>query len=391
MIRGSRCARARLVLVILVSALGIVSLARPILAAGYKTTDLVSDAKRPHVPKTDPHLDNPWGLVTTHDGLLVTADNDSGLGTFYKSNGNPLRTFAALPTPAGVAGPSAPTGVVMNHTNAFLISSGTQTLPSEFLFATEEGTIIGYNQNLNSSNALIVVNNSTNGAVYKGLARARNATGVFLYAANFHAGTIDVFSSTFAPTTLAGSFTDPNLPDGFAPFGIRHLDGDLFVTYAKQDVDKLNDAPGPGNGLVNVFNTDGQFLRRLTSPGGVLNSPWGLALAPDRFGQFSHAILVGNFGDGRIQAFDPANGTYLGQLATRQNQPIVIDGLWGLAFGRRRSGASPALDEQEDLNLTNFLYFSSRPARTPPPAHEYNGLLGLIRPDPASGKVPHTP
>ena len=158
----------------------------------------------------------------------------------------------------------------------------------------------------NPTNAILKVDNSGSGAVYKGLAIGNNGSGDFLYAANFRAGTIDVFDSTFAPTSLAGSFTDPNLPSGFAPFDIQNIGGNLIVTYAKQDASGLDDVPGAGNGFVDVFDTNGNLLRRLVS-NGPLNSPWGLALAPGNFGQFSNDLLVGNFGDGTINAFDPSN------------------------------------------------------------------------------------
>jgi uncharacterized protein (TIGR03118 family) len=170
------------------------------------------------------------------------------------------------------------------------------------------------------------------GAVYKGLAMGSNSAGTFLYATNFRAGTVDVFDSQFHQVSLSGSFTDPNLLPGYAPFGIANIDGDLYVTYALQDAAKHDDVAGPAHGFVDIYDTNGNLIRRLVTRG-RLNSPWGLAMAPANFGRFSGDLLVGNFGDGRINAVDPSTGDFLGQLRDANNSPITINGLWGLAFG----------------------------------------------------------
>jgi hypothetical protein len=181
------------------------------------------------------------------------------------------------------------------------------------------------------------VDNSASNSVYKGLALGTNAQGTFLYATNFHLGTVDVFDESFNQVQLAGSFSDPQLPPpslgspGFAPFGIQNIGGNLFVTYALQKPDQHDDQAGLSNGFVDVFDTDGNLLSRFAS-NGTLNSPWGVALAPDGFGMFSGALLVGNFGDGRINAFDSTTGAFLGQLPDPAGQPISIDGLWGITF-----------------------------------------------------------
>ncbi len=188
------------------------------------------------------------------------------------------------------------------------------------------------------------------GAVYKGLAIGSVGTDNFLYAANFHAGTIDVFDKNFAPASLAGSFSDPRIPTGFAPFNIQNLEGKLYVTYAKQDATKHDDVAGKGNGFVDVFDTDGNFIQHVASRG-HLNSPWGLVFAPADFGRFSNDLLVGNFGDGRINAYswEGDHFHFHGQLRGPDGQPITIDGLWALRFGNGAPNSGP----------TNFLFFTA--------------------------------
>ena len=198
---------------------------------------------------------------------------------------------------------------------------------------------------MNGTAATPQVDNSAAGAVYKGLALANTAVGPLLYAANFNAGRIDVFNGTFAPTTVPGAFTDSSLPSGYAPFNIQTLGGNLFVTYAQQDLVKHDDVAGAGHGFVDVFDPNGTLLRRLVAQG-PLNSPWGLSIAPGHFGPFSDALLVGNFGDGRINAFDPTTGQFLGSLLDQNGKPIVIEGLWGLQVGNGVAGG--------DLNTVYF-------------------------------------
>src|SRR5262249_25349682 len=204
--------------------------------------------------------------------------------------------------------------------------------PAVFIFASETGQITGWNPRVPlpapSTHAQLGV--TVPGAVFKGLAIANNGSGNFLYAADFHNGQIDVFDSQFHQTSLAGSFTDPDLPQGYAPFNIQNLDGKLYVTYAQQDADGQNNVPGKGKGFVDVFDTTGNLLQRVAS-GGPLNSPWGLALAPDGFGPFGGDLLVGNFGDGHINAYDPAdNFAFRRQLLGTDGSPVVIPGLWAL-------------------------------------------------------------
>ena len=216
-----------------------------------------------------------------------------------------------------------------------------------------------------ADNAVIAADNSTSGAVYKGLVFGLNAKGGFLFATNFHAGTIDVFGPSgtnglFTPATTDGGFTDPSIPAGYAPFGIANVDGDLFVTYAKQDGEKHDDVAGPGHGFVDVFDTDGHLLRRFASRG-PLNSPWAVTRASFAFGRFSGKLLIGNFGNGRINVFD-ADGRFIDELEGTHGKPLIIDGLWTLTLGGGRGSAS------------DTLYFTAGPNA------ETNGLFGTIEP-----------
>jgi uncharacterized protein (TIGR03118 family) len=312
---------------------------RCLLTGAYLQTNLVSDI--PHLARhTDPNLVNPWGLSASPDGKVRVSDNGTGLSTLYTGNGTALPQVVTIPPPAGSppGTTAAPTGNVLNKTSDFVIRAGHRSGPATFVFATEDGTLSGWNPAVNRTDAILTVDNSASGAVYKGLAPGRNARGNFLFATNFHAGTIDVFDAHFHQVHLAGPFIDPQLPPppigqpGFAPFGIQNIGGNLFVTYALQQPGQHDDMAGPGNGFVDVFDTNGHLLRRFASHG-TLDSPWGMAVAPDDFGPFSHALLVGNFGDGRVNAFNRTTGAFLGQLADTAGRPITIDGLWGLTFG----------------------------------------------------------
>jgi uncharacterized protein (TIGR03118 family) len=301
----------------------------------YQQTNLVSDV--PGLAQvTDPHLVNSWGIVHSPGSPFWISDNGTGLSTLYNGAGAPISLVVTIPPPGGspAGTTAAPTGVVFNGTPGFKVSNGTKSAAALFIFSTEDGTISGWNPTVNPTNAILAVDKSTDSpsAVYKGLAIGSNASGTFLYATNFRAGTVDVFDSTFQQVSLAGSFTDPNLLPGYAPFGIANLGGNLYVTYALQNAAKHDDVAGPAHGFVDIYDTNGNLLQRLVTRG-RLNSPWGLAMAPANFGRFSNDLLVGNFGDGRINAVDPATGDFLGQLRDANNNPITIDGLWGLDFG----------------------------------------------------------
>ena len=305
----------------------------------YQQTNLVSDL--PGVARvTDPHLVNSWGIVHSATSPFWISDNGTGVSTLYNGAGTPFPPAAPLvvtiPPPGGspAGTTAAPTGVVFNGTAGFRVSNGTMSGVALFIFSTEDGTISGWSPAVDLHNAILAVDKSqaSPDAVYKGLAIGSNASGTFLYATNFRAGTVDVFNSQFHQVSLAGSFSDPNLLPGYAPFGIANLGGNLYVTYALQNAAKHDDVAGPAHGFVDIYDTNGNLIQRLVTRG-RLNSPWGLAMAPATFGRFRNDLLVGNFGDGRVNAVDPATGDFLGQLRDANNTPITIDGLWGLDFG----------------------------------------------------------
>lgn len=340
--------------------------------AGYHVTNLVADVHG-RAGATDPHLVNPWGMAFFPDGAFWINDNGTGVATLYNGKGTVFPPVFKVPAPTGQAGPSAPTGIVINTTFGFHVPH--TTLPAAFIFATEDGTISAWAGGLptNPMDAVLAVNNSGSGAVYKGLELGVTAAGAFLYATNFRSGAIDVFDETFAPADakLLGSFKDPQIQPGYAPFGIRNIDGNLFVTYARQNAEKHDDAAGPGHGYVDVFDTDGRLLQHFAA-GGLLNSPWGIARAPAGFGPLSNLILIGNFGDGQINAFD-ANGRQRALLEDVNGRPIAIGGLWGLSFGGA-AGSTP-----------RTLYFTAGSN------HEQHGLFGTITPTtaPAAADVTH--
>src|SRR5438094_1981001 len=310
----------------------------------------------------DTNLVNGWGLVSGPTTPWWISDNGKGRSTLYSVGSGTIPLVVRVPGAMGQ--PAAPTGVVFNGGTGFVVNNGAGTGPARFIFASEDGTISGFR----GVPVVIAVNNSASGAVYKGLAIASTTTGDFLYATNFHAGTVDVFDSTFHPVTMPpGAFTDPTLPAGYAPFGIRNIGGTIYVTYALQDADKHDDVPGEGHGFVNAFDTAGNLLRRVASKG-LLNSPWGLALAPADFGFFSGDLLVGNFGNGRIHASDPTQLTgqsefqRRGPLHSADGSPIAVDGLWAIAFGSGGAANGP----------TNTLFFTAGPGG------EQHGLFGTL-------------
>jgi uncharacterized protein (TIGR03118 family) len=348
----------------------------------YVKTNLVSDVAG-MARVTDPHLKNPWGMAaspntpTNPGSPLWVSDNHAGVSTVYDGAGNPQPSptnalVVSIPAPpsAGSAAVGAPDGVVFNTfdraSSDFLITKDGASGPSFFLWATEDGTIAGWNPSVDGTHAVIAVDRSTErdssgdvGVVYKGLALVATPAGKFLYATNFRFGTVEAFDSNFK---LVNSFTDPTVPAGFAPFGIHNIGGQLYVTFALQGADKMDDDARPGNGFVDVFAPTGVLLQRFASRG-KLDSPWAVTLAPSTFGVFGGDILVGNFGDGRINAFDPNSHAFLGQLRDTGG-PLTIPGLWGLRFGTGAFG----LD-------TNALYFTAGIN------DEADGLLGDIVPN----------
>jgi uncharacterized protein (TIGR03118 family) len=304
---------------------------RHLLAAGFGLVNLASDV--PGLARTtDPNVVNPWGLAFSPTGPFWLADNGSSVSDIIDGAGGPFALV--VPVPSG----SAPTGVVFNGGSGFVISENGVAAPGRFLFVTEAGTIAAWTAVVDPARALLAVDNSTAGAVYTGVAVATTAAGRdLLYVADFGRATVDVFDQRFQPVTRAGAFQDPNLPDGFAPFNIQDIDNLLFVTYAERDANGHDDVPGAGHGYIDVYNTDGSLLRRFASEG-PLDSPWGLALAPSKFGAFGGDLLVGNNGDGHISAYDPQSGVLRGQLAGDNAAPIAIPYLWALSFGNGHVG-----------------------------------------------------
>ena len=320
---------------------------------GYVQTNLVSDGAVPAV-FTDANLKNPWG-ITFRGGAMPSpfwiSDNNGGVSTLYDGTGASIAALplVTIPMPNGSPG-GTPTGTVFNtFSNDFVITASTGSKPAAFIFSTEDGTIVAWNafipdvdvgdagDIIPADEAVVVKDNSdggsANGAVYKGLALAADSHGnPHLYATNFRSGNVDVFDSTFAQVTLAGSFTDPKLPKGYAPFGIQLMGDALFVTYALQDQPKHDPVNKPGHGIVDIFDTDGNFMQRFASHG-HLDSPWGVTSAPATFGVFANDVLIGNFGDGKINAFDPMTRHFKGVLRDVNDRPIVNESLWALTFG----------------------------------------------------------
>jgi uncharacterized protein (TIGR03118 family) len=296
----------------------------------YKKRNLVSDING--VARiTDRNLVNPWGLAFGPTTPAWVADNGTGVSTLYSGG---VHGSIPMIVPLVVTIPDGkPTGTVFNGTAGFKVNGA----PAHFIFDSEAGTITAW-----ASGTTAVNEATTPGAIYKGLAIATKGSTTLLYAANFHAGTIDVFNDAFAPTTAPGGFVDPNLPKGFAPFNIQEIGGRLYVAYAMQDPDAEDEVAGPGLGYVDVFDTAGHLMRRLVSQG-ALDAPWGLALAPRHFGAFSRDLLVGNFGDGKINAYDQRTGAFRGTLNNRDGKPITIDGLWALRFGNGVIGTPQTL------------------------------------------------
>ena len=314
---------------------------------------------------TDPNLVNPWGVSYGATGPFWVSNQGKGNSTLYNGSGTITPLVAVVPAANGTA-QGTPTGQVNNtNTTAFLLTGVNRS--ASFIFATEDGTISGWTNGINATNtSAIMVNNSASGAVYTGLAIGTNAAGaLLLYAANFNSGKIDVFDGKFSPATVAGGFTDANIPAGFAPYNIWPVAGKLYVTYAQQDSKKQNSVAGAGAGYVDVFDFDGNLQKRLIS-GGALNAPWGVALAPATFGAFAGNLLVGNFGDGKINAFDVNTGALQGTLQDAKGNPIVNQGLWALIVGNGASGGDK-----------NILYITAGPNFGDTKVH---GLLAAIAP-----------
>ncbi len=332
----------------------------------YLVHNLVSD-----LPDTadfmDPNLVNPWGLATTATSPFWIGNNGTGTSTLYGTTGTPVALVVTIPTTSGPTG-GAVSGTIANTTTAFNVAPGKA---ASFIFCTEDGTVSGWNSSVNASVAIITVDNTKANSVFKGCVIGGTAAAPILYVTDFHNGVVDMFDGSFTPIAAPKAFLDPSIPAGYAPFNIANFGGKIYVAYAKQDSVKHDDAPGAGNGYVDIFDGTGNLVTQLISRG-ALNSPWGLQIAPASFGQFGGALLVANFGDGTINAFDPAKGTPLGTLNDSTGHTLTIPGLWGLLFGNGGKGGD-----------TSTLYFT---AGIPGPygdPNETHGLFGSIQAPPS--------
>jgi uncharacterized protein (TIGR03118 family) len=329
----------------------------------YFQRNLVSDLPDA-ADRQDKNLVNAWGLDRAPAGPWWVNAAGTGLSQVYDANGgaapaaNPL--VVTIPSPDGT-GHSSPTGIVFNGSQDFQVGTNA---PALFLFATEDGTIAGWNPGVSAKTAITKVNRAGN-AIYKGLTLGVMNGQNVLYAANFHAGTIEVYDSGFQPVTLPSSaFKDPKLPEGFAPFNVQNINGAIYVTYAMQDEDQEDDVPGAGFGYVDRYSPSGVLLLRLEH-GKWLNAPWGITISPGGFGKLSNKLLVGNFGSGQIAAFNAESGEFQSMMNDPTGKPVTIDGLWGLRFGNGFAAGG-----------VNVLYFAAGIQ------DEDHGLFGTLRPGP---------
>jgi uncharacterized protein (TIGR03118 family) len=333
--------------VVLVAAL-VFSNSTSLHAQGYAVNPLVADI--PMGPANiDTNLVNAWGMALLPNDMLVVNANENNLAGLYTTDGEVTGSYIEVD--------SAPSGLILNKTGGFKVSDGGKARASDLIFVTEEGTILGWNSHLASPTAVVAVDDSDFGTVYKGAAMI----GDRLFAADFRNGVVNVYDSKWR---WLGAFTDSQVDPGFGPFNVADIDGLLYVAFAKiAPPDFTDDEAGPGNGYVDVFNANGHFLRRLVSHG-PLNSPWGMAKAPANFGEFSGDLLVGNFGDGTINAFNIKTGAFLGTLSDSGGTPIGISGLWALEFGTTKAARGKNIPT---------LFFSAGPNG------EGDGLIGNIK------------
>src|SRR5436309_15226314 len=301
----------------------------------------------------DPNLVNPWGMAASSNGTIWVSGNGTGVSTLYQQDGTAASLIVTIPTSTRNKDGGNPTGVVFNSTASFQVTKHGNSLPARFIFVSEDGSISGWNLTLDQTHAIVAVDNGMNvgskRAIYKGATLGVANGHNFLYVTNFHTGRVETYNKNFHQVNPNG-FIDPNLPAGYAPFGIRNINGQIFVTYALQDAKGEDDVAGPGNGFVNVFTTSGNFVKRLVSNGN-LNAPWGLALVEGE-------LWVGNFGDGLINVYDPTTPeTFIETLMRADGTPLQFDGLWDL------------------LPLGSGVYFTAGIA------DEAHGLFGIITED----------
>ncbi|HUE65637.1 MAG TPA: TIGR03118 family protein [Rhizomicrobium sp.] len=323
-------------------------------AASFGVSNLVTNDQSVNTASiTDPNLKNPWGLAESTGSPFWVGDNATGVSTLYAVSPT-TNTVTKQGLTVTIPGDGTVTGVVFSGVAGSFNGDN-------FLFVSEDGTISGWRGALGTTAETLQIGSASN--VYKGGALTTIGGNAYLYAANFRAGSIDVIKGNAGAPNLTGSFVDKNatpLPAGYAPFDIKLIGSDLFVTYALQDGAKHDDVAGPGNGYVDEFDLQGNFLGRIASRG-TLDSPWGLALAPASFGNFAGDLLVGNFGDGTIDAFNLSTDAFVGALLDASGNPLSIDGLWSLSVGNGGNGGS-----------TQDVYFTAGPN------NEGDGLFGVI-------------
>ena len=323
----------------------------------FNATTLVSDGSVA-APHTDPNLQNGWGVAFNPTSTFWVSDNTTHKASLYDGNGVVQSLVVSIPD--GSRGPAGPTGIIFNLTSDFVISSGGNSSKAVFVWATDAGTIAAWSPKVLPTQAVTAFDDQAGGAIYRGLTAATVNGQNMLYAADFHNGKVDVFNATFQKVQLDGQFKDPNLPAGFAPFGIQSIGNDIFVTYAKQNATASAQVVGAGFGILDEFDTSGHFIKQIVGSGGVLNAPWGIAQAPANFGPLSNDLLVGNFGDGTIEAFDPNSGKDLGKLIQKDGTPFTQPGLWGMSFGN-----------DVDNQPKNTLFYAAGPSKT-------TGVFGRI-------------
>jgi uncharacterized protein (TIGR03118 family) len=321
----------------------------------YQVTNLVTNPTSGlTAAHTDKNLKNAWGIAFNPTAFAWVADNGTGVSTLYDGSGNANPLVVKIPSANGTDD-GTPTGIVFNGGAGFNVTKGGVSAPARFIFVSEDGVISGWSPTLDMNNAIPAM--PTQDAVYKGVTIAQNGTAQFLYATDFEHRKIDVFDSSFKPATgFGGKFKDPGIPVDYGPFNVQNILGNLYVTYAKTQPGSEDEAHGKGLGFVDVYDADGNLLSHLVQHG-KLNAPWGVALAPSGFGKFSNRLLVGNFGDGTINAYDPHTGGHKGTLKGANGKPLMIDGLWALVFGNGFLGQP-----------TDTLFFSAGPhdASSPP-------------------------
>lgn len=341
-------------------------------AQRYQRTDLTADnGSVSSTAVLDPNLVNAWGLSRATGSFFWISDNGTGLSTLYDSTGAIGPLVVTIPPPKGGTPPSAPTGTVFNFTGGFDVAPG---IPAVFLFVTEDGTISGWNPAVNVGSAVLKVDHSKQGAIFKGCAVAMTRNGPRLYVTNFASGRVEVYNSHFRRIEEEerqereedSAFVDRRLSRNYAPFGIQNVGGNIVVTFAFRTPGSKDEEHGPGLGHVDVFDLAGRLLSRLEH-GAYFNAPWGIAMAPSDFGPFSHRLLIGNFGDGTIQAFNLFTGRHEGAFLDTQGNPLMIDGLWALSFG----------GDAGHSGLATELFFTAGPN------DESDGLFGKLTATPS--------